>query len=222
MEGVAILSQLSPNNHLVRQLFRKPSRANLEKLEYELKKFYTDENEETQEEPTQSEQANERGTKFPVRNPHSSNPCQKTGDNDVPGVVVSDSSDCSTDKSLANSLTKRIQKERIEGYRLRGNYHAQLQLCTTDESRYELARKIIELQPTLDDLNNDLDLVNSGKVPSRYINTSSSLEEYQNYQRIQSYIRRYKNKISTATSISQKKRWQQLLDKYETELKQLL
>lgn len=80
----------------------------------------------------------------------------------------------------------------------------------------------MELQPKLDALNKDLDQVNEGSVPARFVKTSTSLEEYQQIQKLQSYIRRYKNQIPKAKTLKQKQNWESLLDKYQTELSQLI
>lgn len=208
---------------MVSFLSRKESTTNRRKLVYELTKLQQRYEEQETEAPVSPVQ-----TSQPKRSENGSisteNPKQNITTNTNPNVSDRNSSNSDVNSSGASSGIKlKIEQTRIEKYRFRSHLHGKLHQCATDQDRYEIAKQIIALQPELRRLNKDLDEVNKGIIPSRYIQKTESASDYVKIKNLKLYISRYQSKIDkNAGTPEDVKKWTDKLNTYKTELENLL
>jgi hypothetical protein len=115
----------------------------------------------------------------------------------------------------------RIESERKELYQLRGHLHGRLHQIDDVTESYEVAKQIIEIQPKIDVLNEELTILKNGGMPSRFLKKTVSAQEFVTAKNLKQYIARDKKKMEQATSPAEKKRYHDLVAKHETKLKSL-
>lgn len=123
--------------------------------------------------------------------------------------------------SPGTSLSVKLHSKRKELYRLRGHLHGQLHTASSDEERHSLAKKIMSSQSEIDELNRDLRMIEDGSTPSKYLKKDLSAEDFVTIKNLKIYISRYETKIQNCQNLSEKKKYEELLEKHRTELKRI-
>lgn len=220
--GVDLLSQVINNQRLIFNLQRRATPKNLQKVEYELKKFIRDN-------PKLVENAKEQTTEKEF---HSS---ESEGDDigsELESSIEPDyirktkelstssrsnrSNDLASDK---HDLVSKVKQERALLYRQRGHFHGRLHESLSETDRFSLAKKIMKLQKEIDQVNADLELIEQGKTPRSILLKIMSAEDYKRYRNCQNYVVRYKNKLDDdKLSEEDRTRYQEKHDQYKSEL----
>ena len=189
-EACSIFFKYSKNKILATNLLKRENDSNSQKLKYEIKKLISE-------------------------------------NKIAPEVIPSITNELLIKKSIEidfknntqnNPIQQKVIDKRNQLYRERGHLHGRLHEANTNESRKEIATEIITIQKTIDDLNRDLRLIETGEIPSKYIKTVATAEDYLEVRNAKMYIARYQKKLSSCGP-EEKNRYLKLIDKYQAKIK---
>ena len=200
-EACSLFVLIAKNKILATNLLKRDTLSNREKLRYEIKKISTEKKSDLKIEPEFVELIQKESTVF-----------QQKFNQPTITTVFPD--------SKTSSIESRILDERRNLYLERGHVHGRLHEVASDDERGELAKRIIEIQPKIDELNRDLRQIENGSIPEKYLKTKATAEEYLELRNAKMYIARYKKLFKTATP-SEQKRLSELIKKYEAKLESL-
>lgn len=202
--GISLLEKVSNKKPLIENLKRKNSDQNNSKLIYELEKHLID---QKYNEPLIMSNEPLPEPKKPV-----------IIDFIKPEVVKKEYSE-ESDLGI-NQAIKKLQDAKKELYGIRDYLHPQLSLVTDDDERFEIAKKIQKIQPSLDLIQSQIDSIKkNGYLPAIVAAKTLSAADYQRLALVKSYVRRYRLLVEASTTLNDKRKYQELLDKYENELK---
>lgn len=208
--GVSLLREVCNKKMLIQSLSRKKSAANFDKLNYELEKSL-DESGFTKEITVDVKIVTKKDIKVANGSVISSK---------APHPKKENSSKYSAaDDTLISSAIDRLLAEKRDLYAQRDHLHPQLSLVKDDSERHDIAKKIQLIQPQLDKLQTQIDMIKSnGHLPTEVAAKQMTGATFQRFKMVQSYIRRYKSLTAAAKTIHDKEKYTALLEKYQTEL----
>lgn len=120
-------------------------------------------------------------------------------------------------------IRNKILEKRKKLYAERGHYHGMMHNSVTKEDRFELAKKIVEIQPEIDRYNDWLaDIDRNKSISSEIKKEFMSGKDFKRLELVKNYIRRYRSMLAKAASEEKRKFAQEYLDKYQKELKTLI
>jgi len=119
----------------------------------------------------------------------------------------------------ASGIRQQILDARVEAYSLRGHLHGRLHQAVTITVRYEIAAQLMELQPRIDRLNNELAAFDKGNLPERFLKETMTAEQFKAIANCKSYINRYRLQLSRETDPEKKRKLEAKILKYELKLK---
>lgn len=113
-----------------------------------------------------------------------------------------------------DSIRTRILEDRKVLYRDRGHLHGRLHQAETNAQRYEIQKLMVAVQGKINKFNADLAKIDNGETPEKYLQATTTVESYKSRENYQKYIRRYKQKIASATDSVQIKKYQAKIEEY--------
>lgn len=228
--GISYLRKTCKNQALIKTLSMKENTFNRDKLMYELNKYLKIVKYEPEKAAKRTEgkdQANEiqAGAVQPgTGNENYQQPIKDGADTPVhhhdrsgSGADYSDYPD-----QLVDTINALVKK-RNELYGIRDHLHAQLTTVDSEEKRYELAQKIHNCQPKIDQFNRQIATIKeNGIVPQKVAEKQLSVDDYKRLKTVKTYISKYKGKINNAKTSAEKIRFEAHLKKYLKEEKSIL
>lgn len=212
-EAVSIFLELSPNKHLCRVLFSSENKYNREKLKTEIKLIITNYEKST----------NALQSRPSKPNPSITNIIESSQKNTYKNVLDNRSTVNNTSPNVHLSIFDSICEKRKDAYRKRGHYHGQLHSAKSNQERFELAKQIYLIQKDLIEINEDYHQALNGNIPIKHTQkTNKDVEKVLRIQNLKIYVNRYTNKISKTNDPAQKEKYNQILKKYNDEIKKLL
>lgn len=122
------------------------------------------------------------------------------------------------DEPQNNDIRTRILEARKELYRDRGHLHGRLHQAETDEQRYEIQKMMVTVQGKINQFNTDLDKIAIGETPEKYLQATTTVDDYKTRANYQKYIRRYTQKLTETTDTNQIRKYQSKIDEYNKKL----
>lgn len=200
-EACSLFVLIAKNKILATNLLKRDTLSNREKLRYEIKKLSSDKNSAPK---IELEFIEVKQIEKSITQPK----------------ITQSSTTTFLPDSKTSTIESRILEERKTLYLERGHIHGRMHEVSCDDERGELAKRIIEIQPKIDELNRDLRQIENGSIPEKYLKTKATAEEYLELRNAKMYVARYKKELSTASPNDQQ-RLMRLIKKYEAKLKSL-
>ena len=183
--GVSLFLSISTNSNLIKLFLRGYTAEREEKLKYELNKLVDKlpEESETNQINTISEEVI-----IPI----------------LP--IIRDLPEVSTEAK------KDYSDQQKDLYRLRGHYHTQLHLATTDEERRKLALDIMKTQSKIN--------ATYKPMTKEPLKKQKTLEQWTREKNLKMYINRLKKELETVETLEKKAKIESKIEQFKTELKQ--
>lgn len=218
-EGVSVFIQLTRNKHLVKHFSGPQNHMREKKLKYELGKIikHNEKRLKTKSSALQSGTVQHVSDHADFKRSLQERSVQTNNHHHLSGYNPDYSSD-----PADLSIISRIEQERREQYRIRGHEHGRLHEAISDSNRREIALRILDIQSTIDQLNKELNDARKGKIPSRFVKETITAAQFINIRNLKYYIARYKRELEKVDNIQRKEKLQQLIEKNQQKLNQLL
>ena len=227
--GIDLLRQVCGKQRLISLLSKRESPKNRAKLKYELSKhtnleYHVKEKQEIIQPSIINDRKNEakesesssisKSQRKHVQSTHGQNTSVLLPDGRVDNIEFG------TDLS---SIKQKLISNRNSLYKQRAHFHGQLHIASTKPKRFELAKKIMTIQPKIDNANRHIKYIElTGSIPPELKIMQYDAATFQRIDNIRTYISRYKKKLKQATETDKINRYQLLLDKYKQELESLV
>lgn len=200
-KGIILYSQLNPNKHLLNRFLNKGDDLyNIDKLHFELEN----------------------------RLPSSYEPDEIVIDELEPEVIQDhENIPVRTFKERIEVYPDSLQQiifKRNKAYRQRDFLHAELYHLTSEKERFNHAEKILELSDIIFQCWHDIDHFHeTGEKPIiiKESNFDSGVSKQKRINAVRTYISKYKKKVKEATSIKDREKYQNKLEQYEREIKEI-
>jgi hypothetical protein len=105
-------------------------------------------------------------------------------------------------------------------YRDRGHLHGRLHQAGTDQDRLEIQKQMIIIQKQIQGFSSDLILIDQGEIPSKYLQSTTTVENFKNRETINRNIRRNLQKLNSTTDPELIKKYQEKIEEYKKQLSQ--
>lgn len=203
-DGLAIFSIYCTNKRLLANLFIKENSNNRQKLIYELKKISHSTDPELDTTSTVEISAQHQPETIPQN------------------VFSRISSNLDSNASSGNGILQLTKSKLQELYRLRGHLHGQLHNCITDKDRAAIAKEILQTRSKIDKVITEQHLIQQGELPGSEVAKILSVEKYVEIRNVRQYVSRTKKKLDNAQNPANKAKYQNLLEKHQHRLNELL
>lgn len=120
------------------------------------------------------------------------------------------------------TILESIRVKRAELYRLRSTLHNDLFNAISNETRKPLAFEIMRLSREIDEINNEFKDAQNGVIPERFVKVERTAEEYIKIDFTKKYVSKYKKLVANSDSVEKREHYQNLLEKHQKTLNQLL
>lgn len=203
-DALAIFSNQTSNKKLLGHLFVRENNTNRQKLIYELKEVLYQHKSQPEFRAT-AETGTQTQSEIIPENVFSGN---------LPNIPIHLSDD-------KNNLSIIIAEKRKQLYRLRGHLHGRLHQVTTDSERKSIAQQLLNIRSQIDAIHQEIEAVKNGQLPGSETKKELSAEQYVQLRNIRQYIARHKKNLDKAVSLSDRDKYQKLIDKYQQQLNEL-
>lgn len=122
--------------------------------------------------------------------------------------------------SPESDIRSKVVLARKDLYRDRGHLHGRLHQAGTDQDRLAIQKQMMIVQKKINGFNSDLNLIDQGEIPTKYVQATTTVENFKNRENINRNIRRNQQKIKSTSDPVLIKKYQDKIEQYKKQLQE--